>query len=81
MRALAPQLAARKSPVILNMVNPGFCYSELGHGVHLLARVMMTVMRFLLARTTEVGSRNLVYAAAVGDETHGEYLLDCKMEK
>lgn len=31
----------------------------------------------LLARSTEVGSRTLVAAAAAGTETHGMYMADC----
>ena len=36
-------------------------------------------MRFLLARTTEVGSRTLVHAGTSGVETHGKYLSDCEI--
>lgn len=37
-------------------------------------------MLFLLGRTTEAGSRNLVYAASAGAETHGQYISDCTTE-
>jgi len=37
-------------------------------------------MKFLLARTTEYGSRTLVHAGCAGAETHGHYLSDCKIE-
>jgi retinol dehydrogenase-12 len=39
------------------------------------------VMYFAMnARTTEQGSRTLVHAAtAVGPESHGQYLSDCKI--
>jgi hypothetical protein len=33
----------------------------------------------LLARKTEVGSRTLVYGASVGEESHGQYVPDCKI--
>ena len=32
----------------------------------------------MVARKTEMGSRTLVYAAGAGEETHGEYMVDCK---
>jgi hypothetical protein len=37
------------------------------------------IMRFFLARTTEVGSRTLVHAASQGAESHGKYLSDCQI--
>jgi hypothetical protein len=37
-------------------------------------------MKFFLARSTEVGSRTLVYAATQGPETHGHYIYDCKIQ-
>ena len=66
-----------ESKVTLNFANPGFCYSELmrenqSAAIRLLFR--------LLARTTEVGSRPLVYAGLAGPETHGKYLTNCRME-
>jgi retinol dehydrogenase 12 len=64
-------------PVILNAPAPGLCRSELtrdwGSGVK--------IMQFLLARTTEVGSRAFVDAASAGRETHGQFLWDCKVKE
>jgi len=61
-------------PVIINLVNPGLCHSE-------LARDMgwgLALMKLLIARTTEVGSRTLVSAAGqIGEKSQGEYLSDC----
>lgn len=31
----------------------------------------------ILCRSTEVGSRTLVYGASAGPESHGQYLPDC----
>ena len=61
----------------MNFLNPGFCHSELARDVDAF---MITVMKFLLARTTEVGSRTLVAAAAAGPESHGKYMTDGKVE-
>ncbi|GAB7353681.1 hypothetical protein MBLNU459_g4087t1 [Dothideomycetes sp. NU459] len=57
-------------PVIINTLNPGLCHSELARDLGF----GMIVFKFLLARTTEVGARTLVYAATAGAETHGQYL-------
>lgn len=35
----------------------------------------------VVARTAEMGARNIVYAASMGAEGHGEYTVDCKVEK
>lgn len=62
--------------VILNYVNPGLCHSQLGRE----GSMVLEIMKFLLARTTEVGSRTLVDASLQhGSESHGHYVSDCKL--
>jgi NAD(P)-dependent dehydrogenase (short-subunit alcohol dehydrogenase family) len=69
-------------PVIINMVNPGLCKSNLGvnkdnsQSLPLLARLG----RRLLDRTTEVGSRTLVLAASAPTSSHGEFQSDGKQQ-
>lgn len=61
--------------VILNLVNPGFCYgSELHASLGgVLGKVFGAVKR-MMGRSTEVGARTLVHAAAVaGKESHGRF--------
>jgi hypothetical protein len=41
--------------------------------------IIPAIAKFLLGRSTEVGSRTLVHAASQGEETHGKYLEDCKI--
>ncbi|KAF1990344.1 short-chain dehydrogenase/reductase [Aulographum hederae CBS 113979] len=67
-------MGSKDYPIILNMLNPGFCHSELMREVPTLG----AIVKGLLARTSEVGSRTLVHAASAGTETHGEFLSDCK---
>lgn len=69
-RQIAPQLAG--SGVVLNMLNPGLCHSELARD----APFRFTVMKFFLARTTEVGSWTLVAAGVAGKASHGKYMTD-----
>ncbi|MCJ1391038.1 hypothetical protein MMC18_003899 [Xylographa bjoerkii] len=72
-RALAARMTeSRKPTVTLNFLNPGLCHSELAKDPPLI----LTVLKALLARTTEVGSRTLVASAAAGHETHGQYMGD-----
>lgn len=69
-RALAPSLQG--TGIILNNLNPGLCHSELGRD----SGWVLWIMKQLLARTTEVGSRTLVAGAAAGEESHGTYMSD-----
>lgn len=74
-RAFAAHHPSSSLPVTINTVNPGFCHSEFGREQGFL----LVVMRFLLARTTEVGSRTLVHAAGLGEESYGCYLSDSQV--
>lgn len=64
-----------ESPVIINMLNPGLCHSQLlregGWGAY--------IFKLLVARSTEVGSRTLVAGAAGGTESHGAYMTNGKV--
>ncbi|KAH8775489.1 short-chain dehydrogenase/reductase [Diaporthe sp. PMI_573] len=68
-RQMAPRM---RGGVVLNMLNPGLCHSELSRD----AGVGLAVMKFFLARSTEVGSRTLVAAGLAGEESHGKYMSD-----
>lgn len=69
-RAMADRKSASMIPVTINCVNPGLCHSELSRD----AGIGLAILKFFLARSTEVGSRTLVHAASAGPETHGQYL-------
>ena len=69
-REIAPQLA--DSGVVLNMLNPGLCHSSLSRD----SGWILTILKFLLARSTEVGSRTLVAGTEAGPESHGKYMSD-----
>lgn len=75
---LVQELAGRVpgSEVIVNMVNPGFCHSQLTRE----GGWKLTLMKMVLARSTEVGSRTLVAGAAAGLESHGAYMTDGHVE-
>lgn len=64
--------------VTLNTLTPGFCHSELTRNAVFPLSLVIWIGKTLLARTTEVGSRTLVAAAAAEDDTHGQYMVDCK---
>ena len=70
----------QSSRVTLNMLNPGWCHSNLMDANDNIPAPIQ-VVKAILARTTEVGSRTLVASAAAGPETHGEYMSDGKIAK
>lgn len=58
----------------LNLVNPGWCHSELTREI---MNPVVAVVTKIMCRTTDVGSRTLVDAAVShGPSTHGQYLSD-----
>lgn len=60
-RALSDLL--KNENIIVNTVNPGFCYSELLRNTTALQKLFLTGLQKVLARQTEEGSRQLVWAA------------------
>ncbi|KAF1996678.1 short-chain dehydrogenase [Amniculicola lignicola CBS 123094] len=76
-RAMADQKSASQIPVTINCVNPGLCHSELSRD----SGLGLTILKFFLARSTEVGSRTLVHAGLQGPESHGQYMSDCAIEQ
>ncbi|KAI4269802.1 MAG: hypothetical protein L6R38_007330 [Xanthoria sp. 2 TBL-2021] len=80
------ELAARidqstKSKVVVNCLTPGACHSDFDRELTGFDLLVFTVVKFLFARTTEVGSRTLVAAAAAGEETNGKYMADSKVSQ
>ncbi|RVX65852.1 hypothetical protein B0A52_10309 [Exophiala mesophila] len=61
--------------VVITMVNPGLCKSELDRSASFILRLFITPLRMILARTTEVGSRTLV-AGACSPDSHGQFMSD-----
>ncbi|KAJ4299951.1 hypothetical protein N0V90_005199 [Kalmusia sp. IMI 367209] len=70
-REMAARLPKESTPVIINCTNPGMCHSELSREID---GMQVRVAKFLLARTSEEGSRNLLAGAVSGLDTHGAYL-------
>lgn len=61
----------------VNCPNPGLCHSELGRE----AGLQLKVMKLLLARTTEYGARNFVWAALAEQKDNGLYVTDCQFSE
>lgn len=65
--------AKEKSSMIMNILNPGFCYSDLGGSD---APMLQTVMRRVLARTQDIGGRPIAAGLVAGKDTNGQYMHD-----
>jgi retinol dehydrogenase 12 len=79
-RELALELDRSGGPhVIVNTLSPGLCRSQLFRHAPWPVSWFMPISLYLLGRTLEMGSRTLVAAASAGEETHGKYMVDCKV--
>ena len=68
----------KKGRVIINHVNPGWVVTEAMREWTGMRLLIFKFFRMIFARTTEVGSRTLVNAAEGGEDTHGQYMDDCR---
>jgi NAD(P)-dependent dehydrogenase (short-subunit alcohol dehydrogenase family) len=75
---LVQELAGRTrgSDVIITMVNPGLCHSALGRD----SGWGLAILKAVLARSTEVGSRTLVAGISTNIEGHGAYMTDATVD-
>jgi hypothetical protein len=71
--------------VIVTAVNPGYCKSQLRRNLSFPLRFFDGIMEAVLARTTEEGSRNLVWAAVGGAgrefELRGGYVSNANLQE
>ncbi|POS74716.1 dehydrogenase/reductase SDR family member 13 [Diaporthe helianthi] len=77
-RQLASEMVPN-DPVIINTLTPGLCRSNLFRHSGGLLRALLEIGVRIIGRSSEVGSRCLISAAAGGRETHGGYMENCKL--
>lgn len=65
--------------VTINLVNPGWCKTELSR--MRTASVGERIAQIFFQRTSEQGSRTLVHGVTAAPETNGEYLSECKIKQ
>ncbi|KAF8589333.1 NAD(P)-binding protein [Ramaria rubella] len=83
MRALASRLPTPPAGALtVACATPGFCRSELARWVAGPLLLIKYVAELLFARTTQVGSYALLWAALGGESSkvHGRYTSTCKIE-
>ncbi|KJZ75567.1 hypothetical protein HIM_05030 [Hirsutella minnesotensis 3608] len=79
MRRLAAAIdASQKGRVVVNSLNPGFCNTQLFRSVPFPFNLFFAPALALVARSPEMGSRTLMTAAFAGEDTHGQWMANCK---
>jgi retinol dehydrogenase-12 len=78
LREIAREHPVKQLGCTLNLVNPGWCHSELTRE---MTSPVVTIVKKVMCRTTDAGSRTLVDAAVShGPDTHGQYLSNQRVE-
>ena len=73
------ETASKKAgKVVINFLNPGWVVTNVIKEYEGLDWLMFVISRSIFARSTEVGSRTIVNAAEAGEDSHGQYLNDCR---
>jgi len=81
-RSIAEHLP-EDTPLTVVAVNPGLCYSDLGRNESGVQKILFSGLRRLVGRTTEMGSRPIVWGAVGGENKamQGKYLDSCRVEE
>ncbi|KAK1752609.1 hypothetical protein QBC47DRAFT_463160 [Echria macrotheca] len=78
-RELASLAPVSKTDVIINIVCPGICVTDLDRSAPPEFRKHLAELRAKVGRTAEDGSRTLIHGVAAGDDTHGLLLHSCEI--
>lgn len=78
-RHLARLIPVSRTGVVMNLVCPGLCVTDLTRNAPPSLRERIDQQRAQYGRTAEDGSRTLLYGAIAGEESHGCYLDSCKI--
>lgn len=78
-RELASLAPVEQTGVVINYVSPGLCKTGLVRYADFSTRIQVEILRALLGRSAEWGSRSILHSIAAGRESHGKYLAYCKI--
>ncbi|KKY27613.1 putative short-chain dehydrogenase reductase [Diplodia seriata] len=76
-RHLAALLPVKDTGVVINLLCPGLCSTDLARNVTWAYWLQIAALRAVMGRSAEVGSRTLLHAAVAGRESHGVVVGDC----
>ncbi|KAK3304697.1 uncharacterized protein B0T15DRAFT_398934 [Chaetomium strumarium] len=71
-------LPVEKTGVIINLVCPGLCVTQLGRNLSEERMAHLREVQAKFGRTAEDGSRTLLHGAVAGVESHGKFLRSCE---
>ena len=80
-RAFAEAYPFDKTNVIINMVAPGICSTDLGRDTSAFVRAAQGVIRAIWARSAEEGSRTILHAVISDESSHGKHLSGCQVKE
>lgn len=78
-RHLAGLIPVSRTGVVVNLVCPGLCKTELSRNAPPAFKEHLASMHKKFGRTAEDGSRTLLHGAVGGKESHGRHLASCKI--
>jgi NAD(P)-dependent dehydrogenase (short-subunit alcohol dehydrogenase family) len=77
-RHLARLVPVEKTGVIINLICPGLCVTNLGRHASEDFLQRLRQLHAQYGRTAEDGSRTLLHGAVAGPESHGKLLHSCR---
>ncbi|KAF2096857.1 NAD(P)-binding protein [Rhizodiscina lignyota] len=80
-RQLASLRPVSETGVTIDYVNPGLCKTELNRNSPWGQWLFVEIMKLLIGRTAEAGSRTLLHGATAGKESHGKFFSACKIKE
>jgi retinol dehydrogenase-12 len=80
------ELAARislsgENGVIVNCMTPGACHSQIHRSFTGWKKLSMWIVKMLIARSAEAGSRTLIAGIVALEDSHGQYMADCQIAR
>lgn len=76
LRHLAPLVPFSRTGVVVNLVCPGLCKTDLGRNGPQEFKDNLAKMHEAFGRTSEQGSRTLLFGAVAGPDSHGKLTAD-----
>lgn len=80
-RQFAAVCPVERTGVTITMVAPGLCTTGLGVDLRSFTKAAHSVLKSLMARTAEVGSRTILHGLVVGEAGHGKLLSGCHIKE
>jgi hypothetical protein len=62
-------------------MTPGACHSQINRGLTGWKKIGMSIVKMLIARSPEEGSRTLIAGIVAQQDSHGQYMADCKIAR